>query len=111
MPPYVVFSDKTLVDMCVKLPMDRNEMLTVTGVGENKYEKYGEEFLDCIRVYTGGTKEKFYFGDLVEVSGNTGQTKQRTKEKRVKTPFFITDEMERQIPGILLSGCVCGTVK
>ena len=96
-PPYVVFSDKTLVDMCVKLPMSRNEMLTVTGVGENKYEKYGEEFLDCIRGYTGGTKEKFYFGDLVEVSGNTGQTKQRTKEKRVKTPFSITDEMERQM--------------
>ena len=96
-PPYVVFSDKTLVDMCVKLPMGREEMLTVTGVGENKYEKYGEEFLDCIRAYTGGTKEKFYFGDLVEASGNTGQTKQRTKEKRVKSPFFITDEMERQI--------------
>ncbi len=48
MPPYIIFSDKTLIDMCVKLPKNREEMLQVSGVGEVKYEKYGERFLEKI---------------------------------------------------------------
>lgn len=62
-PPYIVFSDKTLVDMCVKVPLGRNDMLTVSGVGENKFARYGERFLGEIQTYTGGIREKFYFGD------------------------------------------------
>lgn len=49
MPPYVIFTDKTLLDMCVKKPHSKQEMLHVNGVGENKYEKYGEDFLTCIK--------------------------------------------------------------
>lgn len=48
-PPYLVFSDKTLSDMCRKLPADKEEMLGVTGVGEKKFELYGEIFLEEIR--------------------------------------------------------------
>lgn len=44
-PPYVVFSDKTLQDMAVKLPQNKSEMLQVGGVGDVKFERYGEEFL------------------------------------------------------------------
>ena len=44
-PPYIVFSDKTLVHMCIIKPHDKAEMLTVSGVGEHKYTKYGEKFL------------------------------------------------------------------
>ena len=62
-PPYLVFSDKTLVDMCVRLPMNREEMMEVNGMGAFKYEKYGEKFLACIMDYTGGIREKFYFGE------------------------------------------------
>lgn len=62
-PPYIVFSDKTLVDMCVKVPLGKAEMLGVSGVGENKYERYGERFLSVIVDYTGGIREKFYFGE------------------------------------------------
>lgn len=62
-PPYLVFSDKTLVDMCVRLPMNREEMMKVNGMGAFKYEKYGERFLACIMEYTGGIREKFYFGE------------------------------------------------
>lgn len=50
MPPYVIFPDKTLLDMCVKKPHNRDEMLQVSGVGENKFEKYGTRFLECIRI-------------------------------------------------------------
>lgn len=62
-PPYLIFSDKTLVDLCVKLPFTKEEMLTVTGVGEYKYEKYGARFQTAIRQFTNGKKEKCYFGD------------------------------------------------
>lgn len=47
-PPYMVFSDKTLVHMCLLKPKTREEMLAVTGVGEHKFTKYGEKFLDEI---------------------------------------------------------------
>lgn len=49
MPPYIIFSDKTLVDMCVKKPTDKAGMLNCNGVGENKYERYGVKFLEVIR--------------------------------------------------------------
>ena len=48
-PPYIVFSDKTLTHMCILKPNTKSEMLSVTGVGEFKYEKYGERFVSCIR--------------------------------------------------------------
>ena len=51
-PPYIVFSDRTLVHMCLVKPKDKKEMLTVSGVGEFKFEKYGERFLDKIRKST-----------------------------------------------------------
>lgn len=47
-PPYIVFSDKTLVHMCILKPKTKEEMLKVSGVGEHKYGKYGERFLDAI---------------------------------------------------------------
>uniref|UniRef100_UPI004056200E DNA helicase RecQ n=1 Tax=Agathobacter sp. TaxID=2021311 RepID=UPI004056200E len=51
LPPYIVFSDKTLIDMCVKVPHTKEEMLDVNGVGENKFAKYGQKFLDEIKNY------------------------------------------------------------
>ena len=51
MPPYIIFSDKTLIDMCVKAPKNKSEMLNVSGVGANKFDKYGQRFLDEISNY------------------------------------------------------------
>lgn len=48
MPPYIIFSDKTLIDMSIKAPRDRAAMLNVSGVGEAKYEKYGERFIGAV---------------------------------------------------------------
>ena len=48
-PPYIIFSDRTLTDMCRKLPRTKEEMLQVTGVGEVKFERFGEKFLEEIR--------------------------------------------------------------
>lgn len=53
-PPYIVFSDKTLVSMCMVKPRTKAEMLTVSGVGEFKFDKYGGRFLDCVTAAAGG---------------------------------------------------------
>jgi ATP-dependent DNA helicase RecQ len=47
-PPYIVFSDKTLKDLSVKVPQDKEAMLQVHGIGEVKFERYGSEFLDLL---------------------------------------------------------------
>ncbi len=44
-PPYVVFSDASLRDMCAKLPANEEEFLEVSGVGATKLERYGKAFL------------------------------------------------------------------
>ncbi len=50
-PPYIVFSDKTLTHMCMVKPTTKQEMLKVSGVGEFKFEKYGDRFLSCIEKF------------------------------------------------------------
>lgn len=47
-PPYIIFSDKSLVHMCELKPETKSAMLEVSGVGEFKYKKYGERFLEII---------------------------------------------------------------
>ncbi|MHA7230414.1 ATP-dependent DNA helicase RecQ [Vibrio campbellii] len=49
LPPYVVFSDATLIDMAEILPTSYGEMLAVSGVGQRKLEKYANPFLDLIQ--------------------------------------------------------------
>ncbi len=51
MPPYIVFSDKTLIDMCEKLPLNAEAMLEVSGVGQNKLMKYGQRFVNEIDTF------------------------------------------------------------
>ncbi len=50
-PPYIVFPDSTLREMCNQLPLDRESMLEITGVGEVKFQRYGSQFLEIIRQY------------------------------------------------------------
>lgn len=47
-PPFVVFSDKSLKDMCVRKPKNSTQFLDVSGVGESKLEKYGKTFIEAI---------------------------------------------------------------
>ncbi len=47
-PPYIVFSDKTLKDLSMKVPQDKEAMLEVHGIGEVKFERYGKEFLTLL---------------------------------------------------------------
>lgn len=47
-PPYIVFSDKTLIAMSAASPSDKASMLQISGVGEVKFERYGEKFIQAI---------------------------------------------------------------
>ncbi|MDE5950587.1 MAG: RecQ family ATP-dependent DNA helicase, partial [Acetatifactor sp.] len=105
-PPYMVFSDKTLIEMCIYLPFDRAEMLKISGVGERKYDRYGEAFLTVVREFTQGRKEKTYFGELgtaravMELAGTRPSEKStgrrvRSSENRQMTLFSeegVSDE-------------------
>lgn len=51
-PPFVIFSDKTLHEMCSQLPSSLSELLNVKGIGESKLDKYGEQFLAVINDFT-----------------------------------------------------------
>lgn len=55
-PPYVIFSDASLRDMCAKLPTNENDFLRISGVGIKKQEKYAKEFIPIIKEYK---EEKF----------------------------------------------------
>ncbi len=48
-PPYVIFHDSTLVEMCSMVPKTLNDFAELSGVGERKLLKYGEQFLAAIR--------------------------------------------------------------
>ncbi|MCP4717277.1 MAG: RecQ family ATP-dependent DNA helicase, partial [Deltaproteobacteria bacterium] len=57
-PPFVVFSDKSLHDMCRKFPRSQDELLQVSGVGERKLQLYGEAFLEEIRSFSAECPEQ-----------------------------------------------------
>lgn len=102
-PPYLIFSDSTLVNMCVRLPFDRGEMLEVSGVGENKYARYGERFLERIKELTGGTREKTYFGEFEDAAAGRGSMgaegafggAKRRSGSGPKAEFSLTEEQAR----------------
>ncbi|MDA9263172.1 RecQ family ATP-dependent DNA helicase, partial [bacterium] len=50
-PPYAVFQEYSLEDMCLKYPIDHEEMVNINGVGEGKAKRYGSKFLELINSY------------------------------------------------------------
>ena len=48
-PPYVVFHDKTLIEMVLRKPLSLTAMGGVPGIGQSKLNKYGQLFLDALR--------------------------------------------------------------
>lgn len=50
-PPYVIFNDRTLREMCRQRPDSLAALLRVPGVGERKLEQFGEAFLKIIRTH------------------------------------------------------------
>ncbi len=53
LPPFMVFPDRTLIELAVKKPADLAALDTIHGIGQAKRERWGEEFLGVIRDLTG----------------------------------------------------------
>ena len=47
-PAFVIFADRTLIDMAEKRPATLDEMLGVHGVGQRKLARYGDAFLEAL---------------------------------------------------------------
>ncbi len=52
LPPYAIFHDRTLREMALYCPRDREGLLTLYGVGKSKLEKYADAFLEIILEYS-----------------------------------------------------------
>ncbi len=91
MPPYIIFNDKTLIDMSVKVPRDRAAMLSVSGVGEAKYDKYGNRFIDVITKFLDDNPNSVTsIVDNEDISGEKDRT--GIKRKKQKRSFFLNSE-------------------
>ena len=99
-PPYIICSDKTLKDMCAKLPRDKEQLADVYGMGEQKIQNYGEAFVTAVNAFvaenpnpsgsTTGERPQTVLSD--EEAVETGSTRKK------KLPFYIEpqtlDEVE-----------------
>ncbi len=90
LPPYIVFNDKTLIDMSAKIPTDRTEMLNVSGVGAAKFDKYGERFLEAIGTFLDEHPNVITsISDDMETTDAAVKPRKKMKEKKMKVPFFL----------------------
>ncbi len=90
-PPYIICSDKTLKDMCAKLPRDKEQLVDVYGMGEQKIQNYGEAFVTAVNSFvaenpnhsgsTTGERPQTVLSDAEAVE--TGSTRKK------KLPFYI----------------------
>jgi len=108
MPPYIVFSDKTLIDMSVKAPRDRSSMLGVSGVGEAKYEKYGERFIEAIAGFVDENPDSVT-SIKDEEDAEDVKVKSTRKRKSRKGPFYLNPEDEEKFE--YRDICLLGEIK
>ena len=109
-PPYVIFSDKTLVEMAAYYPQSVTSLLNISGVGQVKLRQYGDAFLEVIKAYCEkhGLKEKQKENvreksDLnrryviVAEAYNSGETVQNLMERYHVTAGTILDHLARYL--------------
>ncbi|WP_047980592.1 DNA helicase RecQ [Ornithinibacillus contaminans] len=77
-PPYVLFSDATLKELSRYFPATREDMLEIKGVGEKKYDQYGEAFLHVIQSWRAENPEA---RTRVKISGSTPAPKPRNQQE------------------------------
>lgn len=106
-PPYVVFGDRTLMDIVVKMPTDEDSMLEVSGVGEVKMHQYGKVFIDAVKRFKEelpGVSTCIDHRDGTDETGADPATKatedkkekkaKKTKRPKTQKPDFYINVME-----------------
>lgn len=118
-PAYVIFSDRTLIDMAAKLPTNNDEMRQVSGVGETKLVRYGEPFITAVNKYVKDnaisveeTRDKNLASVEVMQAKRTETGVKRTTESRtlemLRQGMSIQDiAQERKLSPKTIEGHVC----
>jgi ATP-dependent DNA helicase RecQ len=70
-PPYIIFSDRTLFEMATYFPQHKSSMIDIYGIGTTKYELYGEIFIELIKQYCASRN----IAEKYKTSGNGGGKK------------------------------------
>jgi len=86
-PPFVVFSDASLKDMCIRLPVTGEAMLDVSGVGKFKLEKYGSRFIELINEYV--SERNIIIPEIKPIEREKGSSSKEPK----KDTRLVTYEM------------------
>ncbi|WP_379968145.1 DNA helicase RecQ [Ectobacillus sp. sgz5001026] len=86
-PPFVIFSDQTLRDMCSILPQTKEQLLSVKGIGVQKEQRYGYRFLQPIQEYLNEHPEAQEHQSTIPVQGK----KERTKDSHLITYYMFTE--------------------
>jgi ATP-dependent DNA helicase RecQ len=93
LPPYIVFSDATLIEMATWLPLTDDDMRRMMGVGDIKWQKYGRDFLAEIRKYC----SKHGLSTRTDLKQSSRVRKKRTRRGADgKSTFEITLDMFRE---------------
>ncbi|MBR2526964.1 MAG: DNA helicase RecQ [Blautia sp.] len=95
LPPYIIFADKTLVDMCVKAPDSDWQMLQVSGVGKVKNEKYGGRFLQLIQEFKADHPMQALSLGTAQWDGREDERTSGNKEKIVTETAEMLSEQSR----------------
>ncbi|KLU63683.1 ATP-dependent DNA helicase RecQ [Desulfosporosinus acididurans] len=97
LPPYMIFADSTLREMSQVCPENSREMIRISGVGERKLEKYGDEFLNAIADFMGTAKFKRSGSFSLPVeSSMDSTTKQSSKATNIN--LALTDMAKDKLP-------------
>lgn len=90
-PPFIVFSDAALKDMCIKYPLNKRQFLKVTGVGEVKAEKYGSRFMDVIKEYIDNNNINLEDIEIQNIDDEiTKEIKEKNKEPKKGDTILIS---------------------
>lgn len=90
-PPYIVFGDNTLKEMSLRMPITKDQLLDISGVGEKKIDKYGDEFINKVKEYTENNSLEVKF-EFLNAKNKTTNSKSSKKVSDKKKSFEITIE-------------------
>ncbi|WP_299162621.1 helix-turn-helix domain-containing protein [uncultured Tenacibaculum sp.] len=76
-PPFQIFTQKTLFELCELLPLDKVQLKKVNGMGKIRIEKYGDEILEIINNYAKENNLKSQI-EIIEVETDKRNTKNIT---------------------------------
>lgn len=102
-PPYIIFSDKTLKEMSTYLPCTKPAMLEINGVGTNKYDKYGEEFMGLVITYM---EENGIQPESVELRFEDAQDNENTDDDAGERKITLKDGFETYRDSLVAQGVV-----